>query len=66
VENRRDLSDILFSGLAEGEADHIRAVIRQSDADLLARKRAQDEPLDLTTGAANGETDDTQEDALAS
>jgi hypothetical protein len=66
VENRKDLADILFAGLPAGEADHVRNVIRQTDADLLARKRAQDvseQPVDLITDEFEDESD---EEALVS
>ncbi len=65
MEHRNDLEKILFAGLPPQEADHVRNVIRQGDAKLLAHKRsvreqASSEVVDLT------EADGQSEDALAS
>ena len=63
MEDRSDLEAILFAGLPRQEADHVRAVIRQADARLLARKRAAAVPadvrhVDLTDVDADDESDE--------
>ena len=69
MEDRSDLSDILFAGLPQQEADHVRAVIRQTDEELLARKRAAVDPIEFDiemTADTTTAVDERVEDSFAS
>ena len=61
MEHRSDLEMILFAGLPPQEADHVRSVIRQGDAKLLAHKRAVRESGSaqvIELSEAEGDTED--------
>ncbi len=66
MEHRDDLSELLLNGLPPEEREHVLKVIRQGDAEKLARLRAENTPEPRQPG---GEDDlagnDRDEDEFA-